>query len=118
MLTRLAATAAAIVALAAPALGQVSPVEGNWACTANIDMTKAGILTVFGGSYGYASANYGSAASGTGRIALASDGLNFLDGNMREKAGIEFGILSFDDQARDILILHTAEKPILTCRPR
>jgi hypothetical protein len=114
----IAVSLAAALAPAAPALAQISPVEGNWACTALVDNTRAGILTVFAGSYGYASANYGSAASGTGAAQLASDGLTFMDGNLREKAGVEVGILSFDDQARDVLMLHTAEKPILSCRPR
>jgi len=103
---------------ASPAVAQISPAEGNWACTANIDSTKAGILTIFAGSYGYASANYGSAASGTGNAQLASDGVTFLDGNLVLNAGITTGLLSFDAQARDVLTLSTTEKPILTCRPR
>lgn len=111
---------AALLLLASPAaaLAQASPAEGNWACTANIDGTKAGILTIFAGSYGYASANYGSKASGTGNVQLATDGATFLDGNLLINAGITVALLSFDDQGRDVLTLHTPEKPILTCRPR
>jgi len=97
---------------------QASPAEGNWACTANIDGTKAGILTIFAGSYGYASANFGSTASGTGNVQLATDGATFVDGNLLTSAGINIALLSFDDQGRDILTLYTPEKPVLTCRPR
>lgn len=97
---------------------QASPAEGNWACTANIDGAKAGILTIFAGSYGYASATFGSTASGTGNVQLATDGATFLDGNLIANAGITVALLSFDEQGRDILTLYTPEKPVLTCKPR
>ena len=103
---------------AAPTQAQQASIEGNWACRANIDGTKAGILTIFAGSYGYASANFGSAASGTGTAQLYSDGITFTDGNLILNAGIEVGLMGFDDQGRDILSLNTKEKPVLTCRPR
>jgi hypothetical protein len=106
------------LAAAAPALAQVSAVEGNWACRANIDGTKAGILTIYAGSYGYASANFGSAASGTGNVQMYSDGVQFIDGTLLTGAGIEVGIMSFDQNGQDILTLSTAEKPVLTCVPR
>jgi len=113
-----AATAILVLLSAGPALAQQAAVEGNWACRANIDGTKAGILTIFAGSFGYASANFGSAASGTGTVQMYSDGVTFLDGNLLQNAGVEVGLMGFDDQGRDILSLNTAEKPILTCRPR
>jgi hypothetical protein len=93
-------------------------VEGNWGCRANIDGTRAGLLTLYAGSYGYASANFGSAASGTGTIQIAPNGVTFVDGNLPGKAGIVNGILSFDETGRDVLILNTPEKPVLTCTPR
>ena len=99
-------------------LAQASPAEGNWACIANIDGTKAGIRTVFAGRYGYASANFGSKASGTGNVQLATDGATFLDGNLLINAGINIALLSFDAEGKDILTLYTPEKPVLTCRPR
>ncbi len=108
----------ACLVTAAPALAQVSAVEGNWACRANIDGTKAGILTIYAGSYGYASANFGSAASGTGNVQMYSDGVQFIDGTLLTGAGIEVGIMSFDQNGQDILTLSTAEKPVLTCVPR
>lgn len=118
MRTIAAVTTVLALLAAAPALGQQAAVEGNWACRANIDGSKAGILTIFAGSYGYASANFGSTASGTGTVQMYSDGVTLLDGNLLQNAGVEVGLMGFDDQGRDILSLNTAEKPILTCRPR
>lgn len=108
----------ATLALAAPALAQVSPVEGNWGCRANIDGTKAGILTIYAGTYGYASANFASKASGTGNAQMYSDGVQFSDGSLVTGAGIEVGMLSFDGAGKDTLTLATKEKPVLTCTPR
>jgi hypothetical protein len=96
---------------------QISPAEGNWGCIALIDGTKAGILTVFAGSYGYASANFGSTASGTGSVELASDGVTFIDGNLTT-VGITVGLVSFDDAGNDTLTLYTPVKPVLSCTPR
>jgi hypothetical protein len=104
--------------ISAPAVAQVSAVEGNWACRANIDGTKAGILTIYAGSYGYASANFNSPASGTGNAQMYSDGIQFIDGNLVANAGIEVGIMSFNENGQDTLTLSTAEKPVLTCVPR
>ena len=116
---RIAAILAALLPLAAaPALAQVSAVEGNWACRANIDGTKAGILTIYAGTYGYASANFGSAASGTGTATMYSDGVQFVDGTLITGAGIEVGVLAFDAEGRDTLTLSTKDKPVLSCVPR
>lgn len=93
-------------------------VEGNWGCRANIDGTKAGLLTIYAGSYGYASANFGSKASGTGNVEMAQSGVTFLDGPFPQGVGIIGGTLGFDDQGRDTLTLFTADKPVLTCLPR
>ena len=109
---------------AAPALAQVSPAEGNWACRANIDGTRAGILTIIAGSYGYASRNFGSKASGTRDVQLATDGATFLDGSLVVGAGITIALASIDEQGQDVLTLYqpqpdgSAMKPILTCTPR
>lgn len=115
---RATVTAAAFCLAAAPALAQVSAVEGNWACRALIDGEKAGILTIYAGSYGYASANFGSTASGAGNAEMYSDGIQFLDGNLIANAGIEVGVMSFNDQGKDTLTLSTSEKPVLSCVPR
>ena len=101
----------------APAPVTVSPAEGNWGCIALIDNTKAGLLTIFAGSYGYASANFGSTASGTGNAQMGSDGVGFLDGSL-VSVGINKGLVSFDAQGNDILTLYTPDKPVLSCTPR
>lgn len=93
-------------------------VEGNWGCRANIDGTRAGLLTIYAGSYGYASANYGSKASGTGTVEMASNGVTFLDGNLPAEAGITSAILGFDANGKDVLQLYTPDKNVLTCHPR
>ena len=115
---RASAVALLLSVAATPALAQVSGVEGNWACRANIDGTKAGILTIYAGSYGYASANFASKASGTGNAQMYSDGVQFVDGNILTNAGIEIGVLTFNAEGKDILTLSTKEKQILTCMPR
>jgi hypothetical protein len=113
-----------LVLSAGGAQAQISPAEGNWSCHALIDGTKAGILTIFAGSYGYASNNFGSKASGTGDAQLASDGVTFLDGNLVVGAGITTGLASLDADGHDILTLYqpqpdgTAMKPILVCSVR
>lgn len=118
---RLSLALAALAFLAAPAAAQSLTgvgVEGNWGCRANIDGTRAGLLTIYAGSYGYASANFGSTASGSGTAEMASNGVTFLDGNLVASAGITNAILGFDDSGRDVLQLYTAEKNVLTCTPR
>jgi hypothetical protein len=118
---------ALLASSAAPALAQgmtVAGVEGNWACRALIDGKKAGILTIFAGTYGYASVNFGSKASGTGIAEMASDGVTFLDGTLVQGAGITTALLSFDASGKDALTLYqpqpngVAAKPILVCSPR
>ena len=118
---RLPIALAALALLAAPAAAQSLTgvgVEGNWGCRAIIDGTRAGLLTLYAGSYGYASANFGSTASGSGTAEMASNGVTFLDGNLIANAGITNAILGFDDSGRDVLQLYTAEKNVLTCTPR
>lgn len=112
---------AALALLATPAAAQSLTgvgVEGNWGCRALIDGTRAGLLTIYAGSYGYASVNYGSTASGTGTVEMASNGVTFLDGNLVTGAGITNAILGFDVAGKDVLQLFTIEKNVLTCTPR
>jgi hypothetical protein len=114
------AFALSLVTLASPALAQgvtVSPSEGNWGCIALVDNTKAGLLTVFAGSYGYASANFGSAASGVGNAEMGSDGVRFLNGSLAE-IGIGYGLVTFAAEGGDVLTLYNPEKPVLACKPR
>ncbi|MDB5538749.1 MAG: hypothetical protein JWQ89_476 [Devosia sp.] len=112
---------AALALLVTPAAAQSltgAGAEGNWGCRAIIDGKRAGLLTIYAGSYGYASANYGSTASGTGTVEMASNGVTFLDGNLVAGAGITSAILGFDGAGKDVLQLYTAEKNVLTCTPR
>jgi|GEM_PF-2049113 len=95
----------------------VSPAEGNWGCIALIDNTKAGLLTIFAGSYGYASATFGSTASGSGDAQMGSDGVKFLTGNLTT-VGITTGLVTFDANGNDVLTLYTPDKPVLNCTPR
>ncbi len=114
------ALALSLVTLACPAFAQgvtVSPSEGNWGCIALIDSTKAGLLTIFAGSYGYASANFGSSASGTGNAEMGSDGVRFLDGTLAQ-VGIGYGLVTFDPAGGDVLTLYNPEKAVLVCKPR
>ena len=124
------ALALGLLTLAAPAFAQddtapppqtapvtVSPAEGNWGCIALVDSTKAGLLTVFAGSYGYASASFGSTASGTGSAEMGSDGAKFLDGNLTT-VGITYGLVTFDANGGDVLTLYTPDKAVLSCTPR
>ena len=115
--------------LASPALAQddappaavapvtVSPAEGNWGCIALVDNTKAGLLTIFAGTYGYASATFGSAASGTGDAQMGSDGAKFLTGSLAT-IGITTALASFDANGNDVLMLYNPEKAVLSCTPR
>jgi hypothetical protein len=114
------AFAFSLMMLVSPALAQgvtVSPAEGNWGCIALVDNTKAGLLTVFAGAYGYASANFGSTASGTGNAEMGSDGVRFLDGNLLE-VGIGYGLVTFNTEGGDLLTLYNPEKAVLVCKPR
>lgn len=110
--------AVVLAAVSFPAAAQnISPAEGNWGCIALVDNTKAGLLTIFSGSYGYASANFGSTASGTGNAQMGSDGVAFLDGNLTT-VGIERGLVTFDEQGNNVLTLYNPEKAVLVCTPR
>lgn len=96
----------------------VSPAEGNWGCIALVDNSKAGLLTVFAGAYGYASATFGSTASGTGSAQMGSDGVKFLDGNLTT-VGITYGLVTLDQaSSTDVLTLYNPEKAVLSCTPR
>ena len=117
----LALAALLLLAAVAPANAQTMSgvgVEGNWGCRANIDGTRAGLLTIYAGAYAYASANFGSAASGTGTVEMASNGVTFMDGNLVVGAGITTAILGFDAAGKDVLQLFTQDKNVLTCTPR
>ena len=117
LLTLSAVAALAQDNTAPPTAVTISPAEGNWGCIALVDNTKAGLLTVFAGSYGYASATFGSSASGTGNAQMGSDGVRFLDGNLAN-VGIGYALATVDANGADVLTLYNPEKPVLVCTRR
>lgn len=103
----------ALGALAGPAVAQ--SFEGNWAC--KVDGRNAGLLTIYGPSYGYASATTGSTASGVGSVSGFTDGVQFNDGNLRVNAGIEAGRLVPDATTGVAMQLESATQIVLLCTP-
>jgi hypothetical protein len=105
--------AALIAALPLPAFAQ--SFEGNWECLKG--PTAAGILTIYGQSYGFASQTFGDPSSGTGQINGFADGVQFADGNLKAKAGIEAGrLVQVDNQT--LMQLETAKEIAMVCSPR
>lgn len=96
--------------------GLAQEFSGNWDCK-NADNQRAGILTIYGGSYGYASATFGSTASGVGTVTAYTDGVGFNDGNLRKNAGVEAGRLVPGTVTGLMLQLETSQKVLLTCMP-
>ncbi|HEY4202902.1 MAG TPA: hypothetical protein VGM83_20315 [Devosiaceae bacterium] len=64
---------------------------GNWACMAGDK--QAGLLTIYGNSYGFASTTFGDKSSGTGAIQGYSDGVTFADGPLVANLGLQVGRL-------------------------
>ncbi|WP_375451569.1 hypothetical protein [uncultured Devosia sp.] len=109
---RIALTATAVVLLATPAAAQ--SYTGNWGCrddTAN----RAGILTIYGDVYGFASATFGDTASGTGTLTPYEDGVGFTDGPLKAVRGIEAGRIIPDPDAGVALQLETADAIVMLC---
>jgi hypothetical protein len=110
---RLAAFALLFAALPAPAFAQ--SFEGNWECLKGPD--AGGILTIYGTSYGFASQTFGDPASGTGQVNGFVDGVQFFDGNLKGKAGIEAGrLVQVDNQT--VMQLETQTEIVMVCTPR
>ena len=107
---------AAITALSAtPALAQ--SFTGNWACR-DATTNKAGILTIYGEVYGFASTTVGDPSSGTGTITGYQDGVSFDDGNLRTARGIQAGRLIPDPSYGSAMQLEMAEAIVMLCTPR
>jgi hypothetical protein len=105
--------ALALASLPGMAVGQ--GFTGNWGCVNEVG--RAGILTIYGGNYGYASATYGSTASGTGTITGYTDGVQFNDGALRANAGIVAGRIIEDPVNGTAMQLETESAVILLCTP-
>lgn len=107
---------AVITALSAtPSLAQ--SFEGNWGCR-DATSAKAGILTIYGSVYGFASTTMGDAASGTGTITGYEDGVVFNDGGLMAARNIVAGRVIADPTYVAALQLETAEAIVMLCTPR
>ena len=112
---RIALTASLIALTATPALAQTF--EGNWACR-DATSAKAGILTVYGGVYGFASTTPGDKSSGTGTVTGYQDGVSFNDGGLKATRAIQAGRMIPDPNFGTALQLETADAIVMLCTPR
>ena len=87
---RIALTASLIALSATPAFAQ--GFEGNWGCR-DATAGKAGILTIYGQVYGFASTVVGDKSSGTGTITPYQDGVGFNDGGLKTAREVQAGRL-------------------------
>ena len=107
----------AAASITGPALAQST--QGRWEChgTAPADPTQPtphGLLAIFGQNYTYASAIYGSTASGGGGVEQQESGIAFTDGPLAENAGVEIG--QIDTGTGTVAMdLSGANGVILTC---
>lgn len=107
---------AALTALSAmPAMAQ--NFTGNWACR-DATTAKAGILTIYGGVYGFASTVVGDASSGTGTITIYDDGVAFNDGGLKSSRSITAGRVIPDPTYGTAIQLETPEAIVMLCTPR
>lgn len=107
---------AAIAALSATP-GFAQSFSGNWACR-DATTLKAGILTIYGSVYGFASTTAGDTSSGTGTITGYEDGVSFDAGNLRTAKAIQAGRLVPDPTYGTAMQLETAEAIVMLCTPR
>jgi len=112
---RIALIAAITALTATPALAQ--NFTGNWACR-DATTAKAGILTIYGEVYGFASTTVGDTSSGTGTITGYEDGVTFNDGGLRAGRLIQAGRIIPDPNYGTAIQLETAEAIVMLCTPR
>lgn len=110
------ALALAITAVSAmPAFAQAY--QGNWSCR-DATTNRAGILTIYGSVYGWASRTFGDTNSGTGTLTPYQDGVGVNDGNLRAAAGIQAARLISDPTYGIALQLETDQAIVMLCSPR
>jgi hypothetical protein len=109
---RIALTITAAALLATPAYAQ--SYVGNWGCR-DATTNHAGVLTIYGDVYGFASATFGDTASGTGTVAGYQDGVGFTDGPLKTAKGIEAGRIVPDPNAGVALQLETKDAIVMLC---
>ena len=112
---RIALIAAVTALSATPAFAQ--SFTGNWACR-DATTNKAGILTIYGDVYGFASTAVGDPGSGTGTVTGYEDGVSFNDGNLRTSKAIQAGRIIPDPTYGTAIQLETAEAIVMLCTPR
>jgi len=112
---RIALIAALTALSATPAMAQ--NYTGNWACR-DATTEKAGILTIYGGVYGFASTEMGSPSSGTGTITIYDDGVAFNDGNLRTAHNMTAGRMIPDPTYGTAIQLETPDAIVMLCTPR
>ena len=112
---RIALIAALAALTATPAFAQ--NFTGNWACR-DATTAKAGILTIYGEVYGFASTTANDGSSGTGTITGYQDGVSFNDGNLRTGKAIQAGRIIPDPTYGTAIQLETAEAIVMLCTPR
>ena len=112
---RIALLAAVTALSATPALAQ--NFEGNWGCR-DATTAKSGILTIYGGVYGFASTQVGDASSGTGTVTGYQDGVSFNDGGLKATRNIQAGRVVADPTYGQAMQLETAEAIVMLCTPR
>jgi len=112
---RIALIAAVTLLSVSPALAQ--NFTGNWACR-DATATKAGILTIYGEVYGFASTTLGDKSSGTGAITIYQDGVTFNDGGLRAERNIQIGRMIPDPTYGTAIQLETPEAIVMLCTPR
>lgn len=100
---------------AAPVLAQAY--QGNWSCR-DATTERAGIFTLYGQSYGWASRVAGDPNSGTGTLTPYQDGVGVNDGNLRANAGIQAVRIVSDPTYGVALQMETAEAIVMLCTPR
>lgn len=100
---------------ATPALAQAY--QGNWSCR-DASTERAGILTIYGQVYGWASRVAGDPNSGTGTLTPYQDGAGINDGNLRTNAGVQAARLINDPVYGVALQVETAEAIVMLCNPR
>lgn len=110
------ALTAAIIALSATA-AHAQNFEGNWACR-DATTAKAGILTIYGDVYGFASTTPNDASSGTGTLVGYQDGVGFNDGGLKATRNIQAGRIVPEPTFGVAMQLETADAIVMLCTPR
>jgi len=112
---RIALIAALTLLAAMPAHAQAY--SGNWACR-DATTAKAGILTLYGQVYGFASTTPGDQSSGTGTVTGYQDGVGFNDGGLRSTRNVQAGRMISDPTYGTAIQLETSDAIVMLCTPR